>query len=119
MDSGACIVAKPNWRLKFLAYATVVLVLVSPISIVATAWLATQNYAEVAQIRAVQAHEQAQLVLLCNRGYILDGLDQAAASLVRQTQPASPIRAAFLQQFASYHDQLVHQLTDTDSPCVK
>lgn len=61
--------------------------------------------------------QQTTIVMLCNRGYILDGLVQAAIVLVAKP-PNPPADREFVRMFSSYHEQLVDQLTAKDSPCV-
>lgn len=65
--------------------------------------------------------------VLCNRGYIIDGLVQAALFLViqqrqieKRSRPAvAAAETEFIHQFNLYHSQLLDELTSLDSPCAR
>lgn len=77
-----------------------------------------ENRATIEQVARTNQRQRETIRALCDRGYILDGLVEAAIQLVRQP-PNPPEDLAFIREFTSYHLQLLDQLTNPESPCVK
>lgn len=82
---------------------------------------------EAAQAQVQNARQQATIVQVCDRGYILLGLVEAALEQARvqlkddlKTRPdVATADVQFIRLFESYHAEIVDQLTSKDSPCVK
>jgi hypothetical protein len=95
------------------------------------AWAVTQailhNRAVTRELRVQNTRQQATIRLLCDDLYIVDGLTTASIVAVqiqyRDDLKTRPKTAAadleFLRQFETYHQQLIDQLTNRESPCVR
>lgn len=75
---------------------------------------------------AINMRQQAALVMLCDRGYMMLGLIEGAVDQARvqyrddlKTRPdTAAADLLFIEQFNAYHAELVGQLTNKGSPCV-
>lgn len=69
------------------------------------------------QVNAANVRQNSVIRLLCDRGYITEGALRAGinALVVDGTDP----RALYLDQLRIFDSQLLDQMTDPESPCVK
>jgi hypothetical protein len=56
--------------------------------------------------------------LLCDRGYIIDGIVETAIQLIERP-PNSATDQVFVDRLRGYHIQLLDQVSQEDSPCVQ
>lgn len=78
------------------------------------------------QARITNARQQAVLVQVCNRGYILLGLVEVSMDVVREQLRFDQGRRsrlaeadeAFLRRFDVAHAEIIEELTAPTSPCV-
>lgn len=76
------------------------------------------NRATITAVAKTNQRQRAAIVLLCDRGHILDGLVVGAIQLVK-TPPHKAGDAEFIAKFTALHIALINQLTDPRSPCAE
>lgn len=109
-----------RWLLRLLPIGAVVAVLAFGVG----AWTiihSIHKQEQTTQLLRAQNQQQNQTIRqLCDNGYIIDDLVQAALQLVTgdPTVPAAR-RIRFVRQFSELHQVLIAQLTEPPSACVK
>jgi hypothetical protein len=64
------------------------------------------------------AQIQQAVTLLCDRGYLLADLILEAEDLVRSTPPLTAQERTFLRSYELHYNELLDEVSSTDSPCV-